>query len=480
VVTVGAAATLNLNDNNITVPEISGAGAIIMSSLDAINNYSVNGGSGGGTGNITTGSNNVNATLSGGISGLGSIIKVGTGSLTLSGNNSYFGNTTVSAGTLVVGNVTALQDSDLIVASNGGAVTFSGTLAGVALGALTGNGTLVVSNGTGGNFTLTVGGSNASFEFDGILSGVNGFLNKVGPGTFTIANSETYAGNTTVSGGILQLGNGQTNGAVAGPIVNAGGTVQFQNATSQTYGGVISGGGGVTLNGSPTATVTLGGFSTYTGPTNLNSGTLVVNGGLAATGSIFVSGSNNATLGGNAVVGSVNVQGGGVIAPGVANAPGTKTTAGVFSTLTVNNLTLQSNASTFYPFHLSTFATGSKNSASDTIVVDGILTDTSIGTQYLFNFQDTGYFSGGSPTVYTLISINNSGGADTFTSAGFSSADFAYENLGLNPAGGQLVGSFQFSTNGKALDFVVVPEPSTCALLLGAAALLAAARRRRR
>ena len=44
-----------------------------------------------------------------GISGAGSVMQAGTGTVTLSGNNTYSGVTTVSAGTLQAGSITALS-----------------------------------------------------------------------------------------------------------------------------------------------------------------------------------------------------------------------------------------------------------------------------------------------------------------------------------------------------------------------------------
>ena len=47
--------------------------------------------------------------LAGNITGTGSVIQAGTGTVTLSGNNTYSGVTTVSAGTLLAGSATALS-----------------------------------------------------------------------------------------------------------------------------------------------------------------------------------------------------------------------------------------------------------------------------------------------------------------------------------------------------------------------------------
>ena len=81
--------------------------------------------------------------------------------------------------------------------------------------------------------------------------------------------------------------------------------------------------------------------------------------------------------------------------------------------------------------------------------------------------------------MYTLISITNASSTDTFANAGFTVDEFVAQNLGSEPNGEALLGTFQFANNGKALDLVVIPEPASWALGLGAPALLFALRRRR-
>lgn len=85
-VTVASGATLNLNGNNDTVASVAGAGSITL---------------GGGT--LTTGGSGTSTSLSGVISGSGgSLSKAGSGTFTLSGDNTYTGATTINGGTLLV------------------------------------------------------------------------------------------------------------------------------------------------------------------------------------------------------------------------------------------------------------------------------------------------------------------------------------------------------------------------------------------
>jgi autotransporter-associated beta strand protein len=142
---------------------------------------------------IDTQSNN--ATLSGIISGAGALSKIGNGTLTLSGTNTYSGGTSVNTGTLILGNSTAMGTDGVSVGSsailnvNGYAPTVT---------SLTGAGSITLGAGT-----LTAGSSNATSTFSGIISGT-GSLIKTGTGTLTLNNYST-TGQMTVSAGRLVL-----------------------------------------------------------------------------------------------------------------------------------------------------------------------------------------------------------------------------------------------------------------------------------
>ena len=108
-----------------------------------------------------------------------------------------------------------------------------------------------------------------------------------------LTGSNTYTGPTTISAGTLQLGNGRTNGYLSSSgMVNNSSLLVFDPAISQTYGGVISGTGSMTLSGGTLLVLT--GTSTYTGLTTISAGTLqigngagaITNGNLSASGTI--------------------------------------------------------------------------------------------------------------------------------------------------------------------------------------------------
>ena len=125
-------------------------------------------------------------TISGIISGTGALTKSGAGALTLTSDNTFTGATTISAGTLQIG--------------NGGA---TGSLAGLS----------IVDNSA-----LIFNRSNA-LTYAGVVSGT-GTLTQLGAGTTTLTGANTYTGGTTISAGTLQLGNGGVTGSIVGDVLD--------------------------------------------------------------------------------------------------------------------------------------------------------------------------------------------------------------------------------------------------------------------
>ena len=200
-------------------------------------------------------------------SSAGRLTKLGSGTLTLTAANSYSGVTTVTGGTLDLDNANALAGSTLSVPT-AASIVFDQSVSPAAFtfGGLSGSGNLSLLNNaaTPAPIALTVGGNNANTGYSGILSdGLAGAtLTKTGSGSLKLNNANTYTGLTTISGGTLQLGNGTSaNGSVAGNIADYAALV-FDNASDQTYSGVISGTGSVTAAG-PSDTLTLSGQNTY-------------------------------------------------------------------------------------------------------------------------------------------------------------------------------------------------------------------------
>jgi YVTN family beta-propeller protein/autotransporter-associated beta strand protein len=249
----------------------------------------------------TIDTNGNNATLSGTISGPGSLTKLGAGVLTLSGSNSYSGGTALNAGTLAVGSSSALGTGDLTFASG---TTLQAAVNGLSLAnAMTLNGTSTVDTQTS---ALTLSGNIVG----------SGGLTKIGAGTLTLSGPSTYTGATNVNAGTLQAGVANAFSPLSAFTVAAGATLDLNNFdqnvgslagagavtlgaatlftgsdnTSTTFSGTISGSGGLTKIGP--GMLTLSGTSTYSGLTmiagglvnfnaasNFGTGAILLNGG---------------------------------------------------------------------------------------------------------------------------------------------------------------------------------------------------------
>jgi fibronectin-binding autotransporter adhesin len=307
-------------------------------------------------------------TYAGAISGGGSLAKIGAGTLTLTGNNTQTGGTTINggaisvaadanlggaAGTLAFGGGTLQTTGTFSMsrattlnsgggtfdAASGTTLTHDGAIGGIGGLTKSGAGTLVllgnnlysggttVSGGVLQGDTTSLQGTilnNANVAFNqattgtyaGAMSGT-GSLSKSGSGTLILSGSNSYSGGTTVSAGILQ---GNTL-SLQGTIVNNA-SVVFNQTGSGTYAGTMSGAGGLTLQGGGTLTIT--GNNLYAGPTTVTGSGLVVNGSLASTVTL----DSMSTLGGTGTLGGV-ISNGAMLMPG--NSIGTLNITGNFS-----------------------------------------------------------------------------------------------------------------------------------------------------
>ncbi|EJY5004556.1 fibronectin-binding autotransporter adhesin ShdA [Salmonella enterica] len=161
------------------------------------------------------------------LSGSGSLVKTGTGELTLSGDNSYSGDTTITGGTLTADHADSL-----------------GT------GVIANSGVLQVGEG----------------ELENTLSGT-GSLVKTGTGELTLSGDNTYSGGTTITGGTLTADHADSLGT--GVIANSGVLQVGEGELENT----LSGSGLLVKTG--TGELTLSGDNTYSGGTTIDDGVLI-------------------------------------------------------------------------------------------------------------------------------------------------------------------------------------------------------------
>ena len=180
--------------------------------------------------------------------------------------------TVQSGATLAVGvgaNASGYFDTgDLGTLLDGSHLGASTATTGLKSGAILG---LDTTNASGGVFTYgsAIGNPNSGANTLG--------LTKLGTGTLTLTATNTFTGSTTVSAGTLQLGNGTTNGSVAGSIADNS-TLLFNNATLQTSNNAISGTGMLAKLGA--------GNLVLSNTIGDSGGTTVVSGLLSVTGSL--------------------------------------------------------------------------------------------------------------------------------------------------------------------------------------------------
>ena len=270
--------------HKLTVGSIAGAGSYFL-----------------GANQLTVGSDNLSTLVSGSIqdsllgpAGDGSLIKVGSGTLTLSGSNTYTGSTTVTSGILALSGSGSISNSNTVI--DNGTFDISGTSVGASIKSLAGKGAVTL-----GSQSLTL--TNASGTFAGAISGSGEVILAAGAEKLTIANG--YTGATTInSGGTLILSgagsvatsncvtdNGAfdlsatTSGALISTLSGSG-TVMLGRKTltltnaSDCFSGAIQGTGKLVLAG---GTEQLTCASTYSGGTLLRGGTLRL-GAVGATG----------------------------------------------------------------------------------------------------------------------------------------------------------------------------------------------------
>jgi autotransporter-associated beta strand protein len=298
-----------------------GAGGASGSS--SASQFGGSGGAGGiGVQFLSGGTLNNAGTITGGAGGAGG---ASTGTSTTAGSSGAGGAGVTGSGITVVtsGSITGGLGGDGVTRAN--AVTFTG-----------GANTLTLQ--TGASFTGNIGVQAGTLTFlqptsqtlSTVVTG-GGAVVKDGAGTLILTGANTYTGGTTVTGGILQ---GNTT-SLQGDILNNA-TVVFDQASTGTYAGNLTGTGGVTKQG--VGTLTLTGTSTFSGGlavnqgilaaanvTSLGGGGLSFNGGtLQALGTLGLT--NPVTI--NSGGGTIDTNGNNVVASGAITGSGGLTKIG--------------------------------------------------------------------------------------------------------------------------------------------------------
>ncbi len=185
----------------------------------------------------------------------GGIVKLGTGTLALTGTNTFTGGINVSNG-LLIGTTLSLQ------------------------GPITNNGGVVFDQGFNG-------------VFNGLISGA-GYLGKQGTGLVILATANTYTGNTFLTGGVLRadygIGLSTANLLISNAVWETGANITNAFGTAAGQIQITGGTAGFSAFGSP-ITVNLGGSAaTLVWGTDLPLAALVLNSPYANTNLTFVHG----------------------------------------------------------------------------------------------------------------------------------------------------------------------------------------------
>jgi len=271
----------------------------------------------------------------------GGLTKEGSGTLSLTGNNTYTGGATLNQGTLNIAHANALGSGPFVNQTNtntlantsGAAVTLSNSSYTVSSSLIFGGSTAANDIHTGpGGFTLS--GSQRILSVSGgvtvtIGGAMTGDLRKDGSGALVLAGNSTALSGIRVTSGTVQMtgstaaatslimghptsagvgkftlggsggavnqtfaslsteGSAQASQAVVGGNA-AVSTLTVNQSTSTTYAGVLGGAGSnennLALTKAGSGTLALTGASTYTGNTTVNGGTLSLGNGTANTG----------------------------------------------------------------------------------------------------------------------------------------------------------------------------------------------------
>ncbi len=450
-VIVNTGGTFDFNGKNETWDGLSGGGSVTNNAASTASTLTLGGGN-----NASGNSRDVfSGAISNGIHGAKiALTKIGTGTQTLSGSNTYTGATTVSAGILNIQSNNALgtgsgtSTSGVSVAS-GAALQIQGTISTTTAVGLTLNGTGVNSSGalenvsgtntysglitlgaattigsdigtlnitntgtiTGSGLALTLTGTGNGSITSNIGTGSGG-LTKTGSGTWSLSGANTFIGVTAINGGTLsvsQMANGGSAGGigkstnVAANLVLNGGDLQYTGAAASTDHAFTLGSNGGTLDASGTGAINF-----------------------ASTGSVAFSGNGTRTL---TLTG--NNTGANTLAAVLGNGTGgaTSITKNGVGAWTLTGTSTYTGATTVSQGTLTVSGTGSINGTSGT----------SIATGGAFNYSSSTALTAavtlnGGTFAYNNNSISYNASKLTFNSGTLKGTGTISGNLGLHSA----------------------------------------------
>ena len=239
----------------------------------------------------------------------GGLNKTGTGTLTLNAANTYTGGTTVSAGTLKVGNATALgADASTVAVSAGATLDLNGTTM-TSTNALTLSGTITNTNATKATYAglITIGGSTVPLSANATITASAGDIDISNTGTIGLTTGTGF--NLTLNGdkggtisSIIAIGTGALNKSGAGNWILSGantytGLTNITGGTLTLGASNVIGTGAITING---GTLAIGANSDSVQTITLTSGSITGSGGSITSSSDLnvVSGTISANLAG--------------------------------------------------------------------------------------------------------------------------------------------------------------------------------------
>jgi len=420
------------------------------------------------------------STLSGLISGAGTFVKTGRGTLVLAATNNYTGGTSIEGGVLKLSSEGAAGSG--VITLNGGSLQVSTSFN------VRNNIILAASTNEISMNEAFPRGYPVTALLSGIISG-SGQFQKVGAGNFNIYGANTYTGGTIINAGWLTLAH--NTGAGTGAITVNGGALYLRDGLkvanaivlaapqsrlgaelgiTATLSGVISGTGALHKEGD--ATLILTGANTFTGGLSVKAGNLLINGSVGGAAKVL----SGASLGGSGVVGDVTVTAGGKISPGAA-------LDSSVAALTLASLRLEGASIVNWNVVRADQAAGV---GYDCMKVTGLLDLSGASSLNRVKLLLSGRLANFDPQQSANFKLLDYGTLNLGTNTNISDL-FSIDDTGLMDGYGAWQQLFAFRVVDDAANHQLllsysgaVPEPSTYGFALGALGLAIAAVRRRR